>query len=561
MDYDTDALVVGAGPTGLVMASELARNGVQCRIIDRLPQGSRESKALSIHARTLELFEKMGIVDSFLARGIKIKRLSVYSHHRCIAHVDTRSIPSRYPFMLSLPQTETEHILSEHLLRQGLEVEREVTLAGLRQVNDGVEVLLQYADGQEEQLYTRWLVGCDGPHSSVRHLLGMDFVGVKFEQSFALADIYLDWYMPPQQATFFLQNGEFVGCFPLPDSLHRIIVAYKAGTAPEGIVTQEEIQYALERSGLKEARVRDMLWSSRFQVSQRKVRHYRQGSVFLAGDACHIHSPIAGQGMNTGIQDAFNLAWKLALTCKHEVSPRVLDSYEVEREHVGRKLLRGTELISRLVLAHDSLPSRVRDHVAPLLSNNNFIRKQLANTISQVQIAYKHSPIVHDQQPKSLYSPLQEGERRQAGERAPDIHILLGNTPMRLYVLCRSTHHVLLVFTNRQQPDQDLEIWGKLDTLIKQKYRDLIDAYLILPRQPGIKDSGRTRAIYDAHEAIYATYGIANNGLVLIRPDGYIAYLDHSIELKPFQSYLNNIFTVGQPQPANIFSRALLRKR
>src|SRR5689334_21681489 len=133
MDYDTDALVVGAGPTGLVMASELTRNGMQCRIIDRLSQGSLESKVVSIRVRTLELFEKMDIVDSFLARGVKLKRISVYIHHRCIAHVDTRSIPSNYPFILSLPQTETEQILSEHLLRQGLEVEREVMLTDLRQ--------------------------------------------------------------------------------------------------------------------------------------------------------------------------------------------------------------------------------------------------------------------------------------------------------------------------------------------------------------------------------------------------------------------------------------------
>lgn len=565
MEYDTDVLVVGAGPTGMVMASELARHGLRCRIIDRLPHGSHESKALGIQARTLELFEKMGLVDSFLARGIKIKRVNIYSHHRCIAQVDARYIPGRYPFLLILPQPETERILNEHLERQGVEVERLVTLTGLRQVNGGVEAALQHDGGEKEHIYTRWLIGCDGPHSTVRHLLGLAFEGSTFEQSFALADVFLDGYMPPQQVMVFLQDGDLIGCFPLPDSLHRIIIAYRPRMAPEGDVTLDEVQRALEKCGLKEARARDMLWSSRFQINQRKVRHYRRGVVFLAGDACHVHSPIAAQGMNAGIQDAFNLAWKLALVSEQKAYPQLLDSYEAEREHIGRQLLRGTDLFSRIALAHDSLPSRVRDRAAPLLSNNKQVRKLLAATISQENVAYRRSPIVRDHQPVRFYERLSEQNwqpgRLHAGERAPDVNIRLGNTSMRLHTLCRGTKHVLFVFAHRQEPSRSLKVWQEIEALLKREYNNLIDAYLILPRLPGSDDGGRTRTIYDANESTYAEYGVVDDGLVLVRPDGYVAFLCRPVVLERLWAYLDSVFVVAQPHPVSAVSRVMARRR
>ncbi|EFH84131.1 FAD-dependent monooxygenase [Ktedonobacter racemifer] len=563
--YDTEVLVVGAGPTGMVLASELTRHGVRCRIIDRLPHGSQESKALGVQARTLELFEKMGIAKAMLEYGVQIKGMSVYSHHQRIAHLDTRSIPSHYPFILSIPQWQTERILSDHLARQQVEIEHEVALVALRQDDSGVEALLEHADGQQERVRARWLAGCDGPHSTVRHLLKMGFEGRTFEQSFALADVFMDWYLPHQQAAFFLQEGDIVACFPLPDSLHRIIIAYKPRSAPEEDVTLEEVQQALEKCGLKDARVHDMSWSSRFHINQRKVQHYRQGAVFLAGDACHIHSPIGGQGMNTGIQDAFNLAWKLALVSKQQAHPALLDSYEEERERVGRQLLRVTDLVSRLALLRNSLPSRLRDGAAHLVTNSKQVRNLLATTISQLGVSYRRSPVICEHQPGRLYEALSEqrllpGELH-AGERALDVNVHLGITSMRLHTLCLGTRHVLFVFARRHDPERSMKLWEEIDGLVRREFSDLVDSYLVLPCSQEASESGRTRTIYDASEAMYTAYGIAEDGLVLVRPDGYIGFLCRPIELERLWSYLDRIFIVSEPRPVGVVRQSATREQ
>ena len=563
--YDTEVLVVGAGPTGMVLASELTRHGVRCRIIDRLPHSSQESKALGVQARTLELFEKMGLARAMLECGVQIKGMSAYSHHQRIAHFDTRSIPSNYPFILSIPQWQTERILSEHLARQQIKTEREVALVALSQDDSGVEALLQRGDGQQERVRARWLAGCDGPHSTVRHLLKMGFEGRTFAQSFALADVFMDWYLPHQQAAFFLQEGDIVARFPLPDSLHRIIVAYKPGSAPEGDVTLEEVQQALERCGLKDARIHDMSWSSRFHINQRKVRHYRQGAVFLAGDACHIHSPVGGQGMNTGIQDAFNLAWKLALVSKQQAHPALLDSYEEERERVGRQLLRGTDLLSRLALLHKALPSRLRDRAAHLITGNKQVREFLATTISQLGVSYRHSSVICEHQPGRLYETLSEhrllpGEIH-AGERAPDAHIHLGTTPMRLYRLCLGTRHVLFVFAHRHDPERSMQSWEEIDGLVRREFSNLVDAYLVLPRSQEASESGKTRTIYDDSEAMYSAYGISEDGLALVRPDGYIGFFCRPIELERLWSYLDRLFVVSEPRPVDVARQSTTREQ
>ncbi|EFH82683.1 FAD-dependent monooxygenase [Ktedonobacter racemifer] len=556
--YDIEVLVVGAGPTGMVMASELKRHGMQCRIIDRLPQPSHTSKALSIHARTLELFEKMGLTNSFLAEGVKVKAMNIYGdkHHR-IAQINMQHVPSRYPFMLCLPQWETENILNEHLTRQEIKVERAVELTELQQTGNGVDVVLEHANGQREQLRTRWLIGCDGPHSTVRHLLGFDFKGSTFEQSFALADVHMGSYLPVHQASFFWQEGDFIGCLPIPHEQYRIIIGYKPGTEPKGDVTLEEVQRILEKCGMTDVRVHDAVWSSRFQVNQRKVHHYRQGSVLMAGDACHIHSPIAGQGMNTGIQDAFNLAWKLALVSQEKAQPHLLDSYEAERERFGRLLLRGTNFFSRLALSQGALPSRLRDSVAPLVISSKIASKRIATLISQVAASYRRSPIVSEYQEGNLFGALRERQRmpigHHAGERAPDMVVYLGKTPMRLHMLCLGTRHVLFFFAHQHDPERSLQEWEEMNAILKRRHSDLVDAFLILPRPPESSDSERTHIIYDENAAIYKEYGITDDGLVLVRPDGYIGFLSRPASLGRLGAYLDSIFVVSPiPTPITV---------
>lgn len=562
---DTEVLVVGAGPTGMVVASELKRHGMRCRIIDRLPQPSHTSKALGIQARTLELFEKMGVVERFLAEGVQLRAMNIYGRHRRIARIRMQDVPSRYPFILSLPQWETEQILNAHLKEQEIAVERGVALTTLQQTGSGVDVVLEHADGLSEPVHTRWLIGCDGPHSTIRQLLGLGFEGSTFEQTFALADVHMDCPLPAHQTAFFWREGDFIACLPLPQGQYRLLIGYRPQTGPEGDVTLEELQRALEKCGWTDISIYDTVWSSRFHVNQRKVRHYRQGAVFLAGDACHIHSPIAGQGMNTGIQDACNLAWKLALVSREEAPPYVLDSYEAERERFGRQLLRGTDLFTRLALLQGPLSSRLRDWVTPLVANITPLRKRIATRISQVDVSYRHSPIVREYQLGHRFAtPSLRRWRRtvhHAGERAPDMPVRLGSTPTRLYTLCLGTHHVLFFFAHRQDPERSLQAWQEMETVLRREYGNLVDAFLILPHAPGSAESVRPDTIYDENAALSTQYGMTDDGLVLVRPDGYIAFLSRPVSLEQFWAYLASVLRAQTRPPSTAPRREMASRR
>lgn len=554
---EIEVLVVGAGPTGMVMASEVQRHGMHCRIIDSLSQPSHTSKALGIQARTLELFEKMGVAESILDKGVKLTAMNIFSNHRRIAQIRMQYISSRYPFLLSLPQWETEDILNAHLKQQKIDVERGVALTDLQQTERGVNIVLEHANGQREKVHTRWLIGCDGPHSTVRHLLGLPFGGWTFEQSFALADVHLDCYLPVSQASFFWQGGNFIACLPLSQGQYRLLIGYRPHTEPEGDVTLEELQHALEECGWNDVRVNDVVWSSRFQVNQRKVRHYRQGAVFLAGDACHIHSPIAGQGMNTGIQDAFNLAWKLALVSRMEAHPEMLDSYEAERERFGRQLLRGTDLFSRLALLQGPLSSRLRDNITPLVASLKPMGKWIATRIAQIDVSYRGSSIVSEYVSGHRLEISGKWRGCHAGERAPDVQILLGNTPTRTHTLCLETRHVLFFFAHRQRPEWSLPAWQEIDTVLRHKYRNLVDAFLVFPHlPPASAERESAHIIYDENAALSKAYGIPDDGLALVRPDGYIAFLCHPVSLERFWAYLERLFVPSQVFSASAETRS-----
>jgi 2-polyprenyl-6-methoxyphenol hydroxylase-like FAD-dependent oxidoreductase len=547
---DVAALVVGAGPTGMTMASELTRHGMACRIIDRLQQPSRVSKALGIHARTLELFEKMGIVDAVLAAGVQIETINLHGARQRIARLDWHCVPSRYPFMLSLPQWVTEELLNAHIKQQGIEVERGVALASLQQSARGVDVVLEHADGQTEQLRTRWLIGCDGPHSTVRHRLGLSFEGLAFDQSFALADVRMNDSFPRRQAALFWRGGGFTACIPLPGGQHRLVLAYPPHGEPDGDVKIDELEHALAQCGWINPKVDEVVWSSRFAVNQRKVHQYRLGSVFLAGDACHIHSPIGAQGMNTGIQDAFNLAWKLALVDRQDARPDVLDSYESERERFGRQLLLATTVLTRLALLRDPRVVGLRDLILPLATGIQPMRTRTATVVGQLAVSYRRSPIVSEYRPESVIERLRHRLRRtsvrHAGERAPDMDVVLGNTQTRLHALCLGTRHVLFFFADRDNPERSLRAWHETEALLEREYSKLVDAFLILPRFPDPADTERTRTIYDESRDIYMTYGLTGDGLVLVRPDGYIGLRCCPASLDRFRAYLSSVFGSGR---------------
>ncbi|HEX9170344.1 MAG TPA: FAD-dependent monooxygenase, partial [Roseiarcus sp.] len=309
-----DVLVVGAGPVGLTMAAELARYGVSVRIVDKSAARTDKSKALVLWSRTLELIDRMGCGASFVEAGLKAREADIIAGGATIARINLDGLKTPHPYGLMLPQSDTERLMELHLNSFGVKVERRVELTRFVADEDAVTGFLRLPDGSEEKLDVDWMIGCDGAHSIVRHGLGMEFDGDTMLSHFILADLHLAGGPPLDEIkTYWHEAGPLV-IFPIAPGRYRIVADAGEPKAGEHTPdpTLEEVQSLLDQRGPAGVKASDPVWLSGFTINERKVADYRSGRVFLAGDAAHVHSPAGGEGMNTGMQDAFNLAWKLA---------------------------------------------------------------------------------------------------------------------------------------------------------------------------------------------------------------------------------------------------------
>ncbi len=503
------------------MACELARHGVRCRLVERAPERSRTSKALAIFPRTLEAFETMGFVDQILAQGHRLHGLSLHHRQEQIARIDLTSVASPFPFALALPQSETERLLGEQLSRRGVEIERNVELTGFTHTTDAVRAVLRKADGQEEVVETPWLIGCDGAHSTTRHTLGMDFEGAQYDESFILADVQLESSLALDRVHLFFGDDGVLGIIPFSTKRWRIVANIppesRAQILPE--VTLPEVQELVDRRAAQGFQVSDPTWLSRFHISHRKVRQFRQLRVFLTGDAAHIHSPAGGQGMNTGIQDAFNLAWKLALVVKGVAPAQLLASYHVERDPVASEVLNLTDRITRLATMRNSVAQSVRDFLLPRVSGIDFVGDKIADRLTELNVNYRKSPIVENH----------GGGRVKAGDRAPDAELRDGNgQARRLFELFSQPRHALLLFLG---PGKNAEGFRPTFNGLPD---DLVESYRIT--------RGRSEAEADLHDLsglAHAAYGLMEGGIVLVRPDGYIGYRSNDFDSGKLQGYLS----------------------
>ncbi|MCH9624936.1 MAG: 12-dehydrotetracycline 5-monooxygenase/anhydrotetracycline 6-monooxygenase [Chlamydiales bacterium] len=494
-----EVLIVGSGPTGLMLAAELARYGIQCRLIDKAGAPTKLSKALVIQPRTLEIFQHLGIVERFLDRGLKLHAANPMSQKKRLAHVKFDHLPTPYPFILSLEQSQTEHLLTEHLTSLGVQIEREQELLHFEQTESGVVATVHNLSTQkEEKIHTNWLVGCDGAHSCVRKQLNLTFEGEVFPDIFSLADIHLEWEYPHDELFFFLEPDGVLGIFPLPEKNRvRLIFQNRALLAKTpsnaGVIetdqipppTLEEVQAVVAKHMGSHAKVYDPQWLAHFHINSRMTKHYRKGTVFLAGDAAHIHSPVGGQGMNTGLQDAYNLAWKLAYVIQKKAAPTLLDTYELERQSVGKTLLEATKKATYAATLHNKAALYLRNTLANYLLPR--IQNKLATAISQIGIKYPQSSLT-------------KGEK--SGKRAPDALINGGETT--LYQLWQGSKKYRLVIFSAQK--------NALDEC-KKDY----DVTVITDLTGPAKRAYGTNAVY------------------LIRPDGYIAESYSSIANTPWQ--------------------------
>ena len=389
-------LVVGAGPVGLTMAAELARYGVPVRIIDKAPAPSDKSKALVLWSRSLELIDRMGCGEDFVAAGLRVRAVNIAHGSSRIASVAFDALPTPHAYALMIPQNETERLMNRHLETLGVQVARSVTLAGFSPGPASIAARLHHADGREEQVTTPWLIGCDGAHSTIRHTLGLAFEGDTLASEWMLADVMLDGVDGDQtEMTMWWHEDGILVFFPISPGRYRVVgdLGAPAEGAPRD-PTLAEVQALIDRRGPGGIMARDPIWLSTFRINERKIKDYRAGRVFLAGDAAHVHSPAGGQGMNTGMQDVMNLAWKLALVCRGEAHGDVLlDSFSTERSPVGQQVLKTTGRLTRVGTLHGTFLQTLRNHMASLLAGLAPVRRGISEEMTELSIGYPQSPL------------------------------------------------------------------------------------------------------------------------------------------------------------------------
>src|SRR5271154_5781962 len=391
---DLDVLVVGGGPVGLVAGAELARRGVRVRVIDKLAQPTDQSRAIAVHARSLDMFERMGIVDELLSTGVKAIAMQLHAGGRDLFRIPLGEVDSAFPFTLTTAQTETERVLGEHLEALGVNVERGVELVALSQDDHCVQLTLQ-KDGSTERTSASWVIGADGARSMVRKLVGTTLAGCFVGERFLLADVDAEQQLDTDAMhTFFSPEGPVV-VLPMRDGRMRFLaeVHDEPGTPLNMDPTQDELQAIIDQriGGITVLRSH---WLTSFEIHHARVPAYRWGRVFLAGDAAHIHSPAGGQGMNTGMQDAINLGWKLALVCRGLASPEpLLSSYSAERSSIAKLVLEATGRATSMAVMKGGVKQTIRNHVASLLFGFAAVKHMMADVLSEIAVGYSDSPL------------------------------------------------------------------------------------------------------------------------------------------------------------------------
>jgi 2-polyprenyl-6-methoxyphenol hydroxylase-like FAD-dependent oxidoreductase len=408
MIVDVDVAVVGAGPTGLMLAGDLARAGVSCAVFERRPERSGLTRAFAVHARTLEQLDARGVADQLVDTGTPVRAARFLAG----AELDLSRLPSRFPYVLITPQYETERVLAGRARSLGADIRLGAEVTGLAQSPDGVEVTVR-ADGQPEHLVRAgYVVGADGMRSTVRQALGMPFPGKAVVRSVMLADVRLS--RPPPGTLALNATGEaFALIAPFGDGWYRVIAWHRHHQPSEDApVSLDELADVTRQALGADYGLHDPRWMSRFHSEERQVPRYRDGRVLLAGDAAHVHSPAGGQRMNTSIQDAANLGWKLAATVGGWAPPGLLDTYQAERHPVGRQVLRASGALLRIGLTWPPALVAARNLLASAVTRAPFATRLLAGALSGLRISYPAPRGAHPLTGKRVADlPLTDGRR------------------------------------------------------------------------------------------------------------------------------------------------------
>ncbi len=530
-----DVLIIGAGPVGMVTAAELTRYGVSVRIIDKRSEPVKHSHASIVHARTLEVLEAMGIVEGWLQNGYPFRKTTFYAFGKKLGQLMIEGVDSPYPVPRDIGQNTTERLLIAHLKNLGVEIERPVEAITFTQDDDCATVTLRHPDSHLEVVQAKWVVSAEGSGSMVRKTLNIPFEGERYEnQEFVQTDAYIRWSYPVGEGYMFINKDRFLGLFPFNDKgLYRILCARPDKNPQDrSDPTLEEMQDIVREIADPQSELYDPQWLNRFRTQHRKAASFREERAFLAGDAGHVHVPVGGQGMNTGIQDAFNLSWKLAYVIRGFALPHLLDTYNAERQPVAEALLKTTDSGFRVMVEPNNFAELALRLLGSVIFSTDVLMNRIRDIVEEVKISYHKSSISEDH----------SGSRGpQAGDRAPDATMvrLPDRATVRLFQVLHGTQWNLLLFSGKK-PNSSIEaLLTQLADQITTQYPQTLKAHYVTT---ALAEEQPQRSILVDHlEYLHDKYGVEQPCLYLIRPDWYIGFRGSIDLIGELRSYLSRI--------------------
>ncbi|USX48256.1 FAD-dependent monooxygenase [Lentzea sp. HUAS12] len=521
--YDCDVLVVGAGPSGLMTAALLVRQGVRVCVVDAGTGPATESRAFAVQARTVELFRSIGLADELLARGVVTTGIRFHIRGRHVGGLDfdrAKAATTPYQFILMAPQSEVEEVLLQDLARHGVTVRRDTRLTRLHQTENAVTALVG-----ERTITAQYVVGADGAHSTVRQQLGLSFDGDKYGQRYLLADCRVEWPLDHAHFRVFV-NRDRIGLFlPLHGAETSRVMVTDFGD-PKAEFDLGTLQTELRKAMNLDVTLSEPIWTSRYQVHLRGVDDYRRGRGFLVGDAAHIHSPAGGQGMNTGLHDAANLAWKLATAINEDVD--LLDTYSAERHPAGVRLLKFTDRLYRVAAGLRGWKAWLRDTAGPFLvgrmSAAPIPHRRSFHRLSQIGLGYRPSEINVNALLHSLEGPL-------AGHRVPDARI---NDREQVFDLLQGYRlHVIALSRRHLSADEITVHTGALQELGVESH---LVARVEARPDPRVHRADDTQ--------VFDHFGLTepdSQALYVIRPDGHVAWRCDELDFEACQRFLATV--------------------
>jgi len=521
-----DVLIVGAGPTGLTLANLLAMSGVDFMIIDSKEKPSQDSKAFGIHARSLEVFGQLGIADKFIAEGNVDNTFHILSREHEMARFKLSTIlpgETPYPYFLILPQDKTENILVDALNKKDQSVQWKHQLVNLTNTDQTFSAEIKEENGNHHHIYPRYIIGCDGADSTVRKKAGISFKGKSFTSAFLLADVELDTLLIHGDVYFAIAPNHLSVIFSYKKNDHYRVFNFinsALDKRKKEKLTTAEIQQILDDNPSFHARVKSKQWSSVYNIHCRVSEKFVKGNVLLAGDAAHVHSPVGGQGMNTGIQDAFNLAWKIKWVIEHPSASKIIQSYHPERYPIARNLHYSTDKFFQLLVQKKYPIDLFRMYILPyafrLLSHRIFL-KVLFRRVSQIAIKYRNSSLSknYGYTGLSFFSP-------KAGDRAPWVEVTFKKERRSIYEILDYRSFNLLLAGGPDEYGAVIKFLQKLVTL----RLPMLKVYFFTEKE---------------NQLFYNIYGVKGTAMFLIRPDGHIGLRSGEVSINELKNYYNNL--------------------